>query len=106
MDLKQLRYFVAIADYGSLTKAATHLRIAQPALSLQISNLEKELHSQLLNRSPRGVTLTESGRILYRHSRLILRQLEQARKEIQVGVVAASGLVAIGLPTTVTAPLA
>jgi len=105
MELKQIRYFVTIVDYGSLTKAASHLRIAQPALSLQLSNLEAECRAQLLIRTPKGVEPTEIGKILYRHGRIMLRQLEQARQEMQSGVKTVTGLVALGLPTTVTVPL-
>lgn len=106
MELKQIRYFVTIVDYSSLTKAASHLRIAQPALSLQLSNLEAECGAQLLIRTPKGVEPTEIGKILYRHGRIMLRQLEQARQEMQSGVMTVTGLVALGLPTTVTVPLA
>src|SRR5215213_4394026 len=105
MELKQIRYFVTIVDYSSLTKAASHLRIAQPALSLQLSNLEAECRAQLLIRTPKGVEPTEIGKILYRHGRIMLRQLEQARQEMQSGVLTVTGLVALGLPTTVTVPL-
>jgi DNA-binding transcriptional LysR family regulator len=106
MELKQIRYFVAIVDYGSLTKAANQLRLAQPALSLQVSNLEAECGAQLLIRTAKGVIPTEIGKILYRHGRIMLRQLEQAREEMKSGVKTISGLVALGLPTTVTVPLA
>lgn len=106
MEFKQLRYFLAIVDYGSLTKAASHLGIAQPALSLQVSNLEAEFRTRLLDRTTKGVKPTEVGEILYRHGRIVLRQLEQARGEMQSGVQTVSGLVAVGLPTTVTVPLA
>jgi LysR family nitrogen assimilation transcriptional regulator len=55
MELKQIRYFITIVDYGSLTKAANQLQIAQPALSLQLSHLEAECRAQLLIRTPKGV---------------------------------------------------
>src|SRR3954470_20400467 len=100
-----IRYFVTIVDYSSLTKAASHLRITQPALSLQLSNLEAECRAQLLIRTPKGVEPTEIGKILYRHGRIMLRQLEEARQEMQSGVMTVTGLVALGLPTTVTVPL-
>lgn len=106
MELRQLRYFVAIVDYGGLTRAAAQLGIAQPALSQQLSNLEAECKTQLLVRNSQGVKPTESGKLLYRHARTILRQVEQARDEIQHGKLGESGLVAIGLPTTATLPLA
>lgn len=106
MDLKQLRYFVAIVEYGSLTKAAKHLRLAQPALSLQLANLEAECRGTLLVRTPKGVALTEVGRILYRHARIMLRQMEQAKEEMQNGAEVISGIAAVGLPAAVAVPLA
>jgi LysR family transcriptional regulator, nitrogen assimilation regulatory protein len=106
VDIRQIRYFVAIVDYGSLTRAATQLRIAQPALSQQLSHLESEFKAQLLLRSSHGVKPTEAGKVLYRHARLVLRQLEQAHEEIQHGALGESGPVALGLPTTVTLALA
>jgi LysR family nitrogen assimilation transcriptional regulator len=63
MELKQIRYFITIVDYGSLTKAANQLQIAQPALSLQLSHLEAECRAQLLIRTPKGVEPTEIGKI-------------------------------------------
>ena len=64
MDLRQLRYFTAIADYGSFSEAAARLRIAQSALSRHTSTLEQELGVRLFHRHPRGVDLTHSGTLL------------------------------------------
>ena len=61
MDLKQLRYFARIAEFGSFTRAAAELRVAQSALSYQVGELEAELGVVLLNRHSRGVSLTEAG---------------------------------------------
>jgi LysR family nitrogen assimilation transcriptional regulator len=105
MDLKKIRYFLAVVDYGSLTRAAEQLRVAQPALSLQMRHLETDCRATLLIRSPQGVKATEVGKILYRHGRTMLRQLEQAREEIRNGVNTASGQVVVGLPTTVAVTL-
>ena len=93
-------------DYGSLTKAAAHLGIAQPALSQHVSALEAECQAQLLMRNPHGVTPTEKGKVLYRHGRILLRQVEQARAELQSDTTGVSGVVSVGLPTTVTPALA
>ena len=106
MDFRQIKYFVAIVDCGSLTKAAVYLGVAQPALSQQLSHLEAEYKAQLLVRSSQGVKPTAVGQVLYRHARIVLRQLEQAREEMQTGMLGEAGVVAIGLPTTVTLPLA
>ena len=61
MNLRQLQYFVAIADEGSFTRAAERLFVAQPSLSQQIKRLERELGGQLLERLPNGVRLTAAG---------------------------------------------
>ena len=106
LDIKQIRYFIAIVDYGSLTKAAAHLGIAQPALSQHVSALEAECRAQLLMRNPHGVTPTEKGKVLYRHGCILLHQVEQAQAALQSETTGVSGVVSVGLPTTVTAALA
>ncbi len=106
MDLRQLKYFVGIVDAGSFSKAAERLWIAQPSLSQVISGLEADLKKQLLVRSPRGVVPTEAGKVLYRHARTMLRQMEQAKEEIKQGCLSESGPVAVGMPTTVASVLA
>nr|WP_284701702.1 LysR substrate-binding domain-containing protein [Rhodoplanes tepidamans] len=107
MDIRQLKAFVAIVDLGSLTRAAAHLHVAQPALSQRMTRLEAELKTALLLRSPQGVRPTEAGKALYRHARTVLRQLEEAAAEVRGGAGAGvTGTVAVGLPTTVAAMLA
>ncbi|WP_027816508.1 LysR substrate-binding domain-containing protein [Paraburkholderia bannensis] len=106
MDVRQLRYFVNIVDYGSLGKAAEKLFVAQPSLSQQVAKLEDDLGVPLLVRSPQGVKPTAAGQALYRHARLVLHQMEQLRQEVREGVGAESGTVAIGLPTTMASVLA
>ncbi|MBN3723672.1 LysR substrate-binding domain-containing protein [Burkholderia sp. Ac-20379] len=106
MDIRQLRYFVNIVEYGSLGKAAEMLYVAQPSLSQQMSKLENDLGVALLIRSPQGVKPTPSGEALYRHARTVLHQMEQLRQEVVEGIGAESGTVAIGLPTTMSAVLA
>ena len=64
MDLKQLDYFVHVAELGSFSRAATRLAVAQSALSRQVRGLEVELRQPLFERTGRGVTLTEAGRRL------------------------------------------
>lgn len=78
MDTRHLRSFLKVADTGSITRAAESLDIAQASLSQQILRLESELGFELLRRSPRGVTLTEAGRVFQEHARQILRCAEQA----------------------------
>ena len=79
MELRHLRYFVAVAEEGSVTLAATRrLHTAQPSLSRQIRDLEKEVGAQLLVRSVQGVELTAAGRAFLDHARLALSQVEAA----------------------------
>ncbi len=98
MDLKQLEYFVRVAELGSFTRAAHALHIAQPALSRQIRALEVELRHNLLLRNGRGATPTEAGKVLLDHGRGILHQVERAREELGRVRGALAGRVAIGLP--------
>ncbi|MEA2866942.1 MAG: LysR family transcriptional regulator, hca operon transcriptional activator, partial [Bradyrhizobium sp.] len=79
MELRHLRYFIAVAEEGSLTVAAQkRLHTAQPSLSRQIHDLELELGVQLLIRGPRGIELTPSGRVFLDHARVALLQVEAA----------------------------
>lgn len=109
MDLKQLEYFVHVAEMGSFTRAAAFLQVAQPALSRQVRTLEVELRQPLLDRNGRGVTLTEAGKRLLAHARGILQQVERARDDLEDQRGAATGRLSIALPPsvsrTLTAPL-
>jgi LysR family transcriptional regulator, nitrogen assimilation regulatory protein len=109
MDLKQLEYFVHVAEMGSFTRAAALLQVAQPALSRQVRTLEVELRQPLLDRNGRGVTLTEAGKRLLAHARGILQQVQRARDDLEDQRGAATGRLAIALPPsvsrTLTAPL-
>ena len=76
MELRHLRYFVAVAEEGSFTHAAERrLHTAQPSLSRQIRDLEQELGAQLILRGPRGMELTAAGRVFLDHARLVLAQV-------------------------------
>ena len=101
MDLKQIEYFVRVAELGSFTRAAVVLNIAQPALSRQVRLLEVELRQNLLVRNGRGAIPTEAGKVLLEHGRGILHQVERAREELGRVRGALAGRVAIGLPTSV-----
>jgi LysR family hca operon transcriptional activator len=78
MELRHLRYFVAVADAGSLTVAARKLHTSQPSLSRQIRDLENEVGAQLLRRSARGIELTPAGQVFLDHARSVLSQVEAA----------------------------
>jgi LysR family nitrogen assimilation transcriptional regulator len=109
MDLKQIEYFVRVAELGSFTRASTALSIAQPALSRQIRLLEVELRQTLLVRNGRGAAPTEAGKLLLEHGRGILHQVQRAREELGRVRGSLAGRVAIGLPSSlarmVTVPL-
>jgi LysR family nitrogen assimilation transcriptional regulator len=109
MDLKQLEYFVSVADLGSFSRAARLLDVAQPAISRQVRALEVELRQTLLLRNGRGAVPTDAGKRLLAHARSILQQVERARAEVDDMKGAAVGHVTIGLPPTLarlhTAPL-
>ena len=83
MQLSILRKFVAIARFGSFTRAAQELHIAQPSLSKQIQRLEDELETSLFDRTGRTIVLTKTGRTLLQHSQQILEEWGQAQKSIQ-----------------------
>ena len=98
MNLKQLEYFVRVAELGSFSKAAPILNIAQPALSRQVRLLETDLHVTLLTRNGRGVVLTEMGQRLFDHSVGILQLVARVTEEIEAARNVPSGRIVIGLP--------
>jgi LysR family nitrogen assimilation transcriptional regulator len=106
MELRQLRYFLAIADSGSFSKAAERVFIAQSALSHQMAQLEGELGAPLFHRSRRGVELTEVGSRFFPHAVSILRQADEAMASARSDSVAPSGKVVFGIPHSVSNALA
>ena len=98
MNLKQLEYFVSVAELGSFSKAAVVLDIAQPALSRQVRALEIDLRETLLLRNGRGVSLTEAGQRLFEHSVAILQQVALAREDMGASRDEPVGRITIGLP--------
>lgn len=102
MDLRQLRYFTAIVEQGSFSKAATKLRVAQPALSQHLRHMEDELGVALLHRGTRGVLPTEAGERLLERARSILADFGELRDMVRGESVAPAGEVRIGLPGTVS----
>jgi LysR family nitrogen assimilation transcriptional regulator len=106
MDLKQLEYFVRVAELGSFTRAAQVLGIAQPALSRQVRLLEVELRQNLLVRNGRGASPTEAGQLLLEHGRGILHQVARAQEEMSRARTGLAGRVALGLPPSVARVMA
>ena len=99
-DLRLLRYFVAVAEEGNITRAAARLGIQQPPLSQQIRALEEDLDLQLFRRKPRGVELTDAGRSLFGDAQTILTQLEQARAKAQRTARGEQGRIVIGFTSS------
>ncbi|MBR2282106.1 MAG: LysR family transcriptional regulator [Spirochaetales bacterium] len=97
MELRVLRYFVAVAEELNITRAADRLNISQPPLSAQIRNLEDELDTVLFIRGKRHLQLTESGRLLYRYAKEILSLSEKTSNEIRLMGKGMHGTVSIGL---------
>src|ERR1700693_5441494 len=101
MELQQLRYFCAIADTGSFTRAAQHTHVSQPSLSQQIGKLEDELGARLFDRLGRAVQLTELGRSFLPRARAILRDLEAARSDVIERKMSISGAISVGVIPTI-----
>ena len=106
IDLRQLRYFVAIADAGSVSRAALVLHIAQPALSQQLAHLEREIGTKLLRRSVRGVAPTDAGKAVYRHAQTLLKLAAETADVARGAGTGASGRVRIGTPSSIAMILA
>ncbi|MDN4053713.1 LysR substrate-binding domain-containing protein [Massilia sp. YIM B02763] len=106
MELRQLRYFVAIVDHGSLSRAALVLHVAQPALTQQLRQLEDELGVQLLHRSAQGVLSTDAGKLFYEHAQAILKQVADAQAAVVQSAERPSGSVTLGLPHSISGALA
>lgn len=105
MDLRQLGYFVNVADAGSFSRAAVALNLAQPTLSRQIGLLESELGQRLLVRTGRGVSLTDAGELLLGHARAMLESARRAREELRELHANPAGRVTVGLPPRVAVGL-
>lgn len=102
MDLRQLKYFVAIADAGSFTAAALTLHIAQSALSRHMGLLEESLGGALFERNARGVSLTDGGMALAKSARFILAQIEDSRAEVMALNGEVRGTVRLAMPSSLS----
>jgi LysR family nitrogen assimilation transcriptional regulator len=106
MTIRQLQYFLRIAELRSFSKAAAYLHVAQPALGLQIRKLEEELGVKLLTRHSRGVIPTDAGLLLRDHAQIILRQMERARLSVADLAGPPRGRIPVGLTPTLNLILA
>ncbi|MBX9965646.1 MAG: LysR family transcriptional regulator [Burkholderiales bacterium] len=105
MELKQLEYFVAIAEAGTFSRASQRLNVGQPVLSRQIKALEDELGAELYHRTGRGIVLTEAGRLFEQHARGVLETAAGAKSAIHALDATPTGRVVIGMPPSVGAVL-
>ena len=97
LDTRQLRYFAAIFEHGSLNRAAEELRVAASALSHHLSQLEAQLDTPLFRRKPRGMEPTAAGLRLYEHARSILKAIESAQTDLRNSERRIAGQVAVGM---------
>ena len=103
MDLRQLRYFLAVADTGHITRAAAQLGLQQPPLSQQIKALETELGTVLFQRHPKGVTLTDAGRLLQTDARRLLQDASAMAQRQQRVACGELGRLALGFTSSAAA---
>lgn len=105
MRVRQLEYFVQVCEIGSITKAASLLNVAQPALGLQIKGLEKELGAPLLVRTPRGTTVTEAGAIAFDEAKAILASVQRLKRKLSDAKSRQTQPISLGLTPGMTALL-
>ncbi|MBH3428867.1 LysR family transcriptional regulator [Pseudomonas alkylphenolica] len=106
MEIRQIRYFVAVIDCGSLSQAARQVHVAQSALSKQMSALEDELGVQLFHRSHNGVVASEAGKVFYEYAQGMLKHLADARAAVTSNPDSVSGSIIVALPQSVATILA
>ncbi|MDJ0314217.1 LysR family transcriptional regulator [Arthrobacter sp. H35-D1] len=96
MELRQLRYFIAVAEEMHFNRAAERLHIAQPALSQQIQRLERNLKTQLFIRTTRSVEITDTGRVLLEAARRVVAEAERAQSQVELATLGNTGLLRVG----------
>lgn len=97
MNSKQLQYFLVTAQNGSIAGAARELDIAQPAISQQLANLEREMGAELFARSFKGVSLTAAGKVFARHAKKLVEDINVAKIDLQQLASSSAGKVRLGL---------
>ena len=98
MELRHLRYFVAVGEEQHYGRAARSLRVAQPALSRQIQDLEEEIGFKLFDRLPRGVQISAAGKLFLEDARRILQQVNEATTRAGRAARGQSGTLRVGFP--------
>ncbi len=101
-DLRQLRYFIAVAEELSFTRAALRLHLSQPPLSQQIQSLERDLGVRLLERTKRSVALTEPGRVFLEQARQVLAKVDEARSQTVAAAAGYSGQLRLAYTVSVS----
>jgi len=99
MDIKQLRYFIAIAEEKNITAAANRLHMSQPPLSIQLKQLEEELGVKLMERIGKSMELTDKGKVLYNRAVHLVNSVEQLKNEVQDTEEGKRGVLAVGINT-------
>lgn len=105
MELRQLRYFMEVAEREHVSEAALHLHIAQSAISRQIANLEDELEVQLFERTGRNVKLTPIGKTFFYHTKIAMKAIDHAKKQVDEYIDPERGSIKIGFPTSLASNL-
>jgi LysR family nitrogen assimilation transcriptional regulator len=105
VQFRQLRYFVAVVEAGSISRAAATVHVAQPALSQQIADLEERIGVQLLLRTPRGVKATSAGETLFREASLILHRMDKLPGMLKSAIGETQGTVRLGIVASLAGPL-
>lgn len=99
MDIRQLRYFIAIVEEGKISAAAKRLHLSQPPLSQQLKAMEEELGSKLIERSGKHLEVTEAGKALYKYALQMNQLMEEAKMEVQEVGKGVNGSLSIGVNT-------
>ena len=105
MDIRQLRYFIAIAEEKQITAAAQRLHMSQPPLGQQLKNMEQELGVQLVIRTGKGLELTDAGQTLYKHAMHLTKLLEESESEVREVGMGTRGKLMLGVNTLSSAQL-
>ncbi len=106
MEIRHLRYFLAIADSASILHASERLHVAQSSLSVHLANLESDLGVKLMERNRKGVTLTPAGQLFYEQAHNLLRQYQEMRENVRELGATPRGRVSVGMPSTTSAVIA